>query len=74
MGDLINGSHRPGEMFGFDLDQLHRDSLGVSELVTRKSRKQYLWWFKRKENCNFRCVFKEFWLHICNLVSEHSSG
>lgn len=39
MGDLINGSHRPGEMFGFDLDQLHGDSLGVSELVTRKSRK-----------------------------------
>ena len=42
MGELINRSHRPHEMFGFDMNQLHGDSFGVSELITSKSRKQYL--------------------------------
>lgn len=42
MGELINGSHRPDEIFGFDLNQPHGDSLGVSELITSQGRKQYL--------------------------------
>ena len=42
MGELIKGSHRPDEMFGFDLNPLHRDSFWVSELITSKSRKQHL--------------------------------
>lgn len=42
MGQLIKGSHRPDEMFGFDLNPLHRGSFWVSELITSKSRKQHL--------------------------------
>lgn len=41
-GELINGSHRRGGNFGFYLNQLDRGSFGVSELITSKSRKQYL--------------------------------